>query len=159
VDIGGAIAGLRTAAGLSQQELADLLFVDRTLVSKWESGQRRPDYHMIENIAAVFKVDGDRIADRKDLVFAELAECVPEGLSLSGEELTAVTERFIRSLSAGDAQIFLKRYYFLKMPKEIGDELGLRPGTVRKMLFKIRAGYRVYLKEAASWTERTFLTQ
>ena len=51
MDIGGRIAELRKEIGLTQQELADRLYVSRQLVSKWESGDRRPDYKTVEKIA------------------------------------------------------------------------------------------------------------
>ncbi len=148
MNVGKSIAKLRISSGLSQQALADLLFVDRSLVSKWESGDRRPDFGMIGRIAGVFNVDADVIADKNDLIFAELLECVPEGVDLPENELTAATERFLRTLDPRDARIFLKRYYFLKTPKEIGAETGLRPGTVRRILSETRAVYREFLKEA-----------
>ena len=39
--IGEKIAELRTDGGMSQQTLADMLFVSRDLVSKWENDTRR----------------------------------------------------------------------------------------------------------------------
>ena len=43
MDLGERIASARAEAGVTQQELAEMLFVSRELVSKWELGQRRPD--------------------------------------------------------------------------------------------------------------------
>lgn len=48
---------LRTERGLSQQALADRLFVTRPTVARWESGTRLPDAMMISRIAEVFSVD------------------------------------------------------------------------------------------------------
>ncbi|MCR4719426.1 MAG: helix-turn-helix domain-containing protein, partial [Firmicutes bacterium] len=36
---------------MSQEELAGRLFVSNDLVSKWETGKRRPDWAMIEALA------------------------------------------------------------------------------------------------------------
>ncbi|MBQ1847593.1 MAG: helix-turn-helix transcriptional regulator, partial [Clostridia bacterium] len=44
MDIGKSIAKLRLSRGITQEELANRLFVSRDLVSKWETGARRPDY-------------------------------------------------------------------------------------------------------------------
>ena len=48
---------LRKDKGLSQQELADSLYVTRATVSRWESGIRLPDVVMISRIARILDVD------------------------------------------------------------------------------------------------------
>ena len=42
---------LRTNKGLSQTELADMLFVDRSTIARWENGSRMPDAAMLIRIA------------------------------------------------------------------------------------------------------------
>ena len=54
---------LRNKKGLSQQELADKLFVTRSTVSRWESGNRLPDAVMILRLAIVLGVDGSILFD------------------------------------------------------------------------------------------------
>ena len=49
---------LRNEKGLSQQELADKLFITRSTVSRWESGNRLPNAVMILRLAIVLGVDG-----------------------------------------------------------------------------------------------------
>ena len=48
---------LRTEQGLSQQQLADKMYVDRSTIVKWESGSRLPDAAMISRLSAFFAVD------------------------------------------------------------------------------------------------------
>ena len=48
---------LRIEKGLSQQALADRLFVTRPTVARWESGTRLPDAMMIARLAEVLSVD------------------------------------------------------------------------------------------------------
>ena len=48
---------IRTERGLSQQALADKLFVTRSTVARWESGTRLPDAVMITHLAEVLSVD------------------------------------------------------------------------------------------------------
>ena len=48
---------IRVDKGLSQQRLADLLFVDRSTVASWETGRRVPDAVTIRKIAASLDVD------------------------------------------------------------------------------------------------------
>lgn len=149
MNIGNTIAKLRAKNGLSQAGLADLLFVSRDLVSKWETGTRRPDYSTIEKLAAVFGVPPDDIADRNDVVFKELSECVPDGAEISEKDLKTVTENFLQSLGAREAGIFLKRYYYLKNHDEISIEYGIKSNHVRSILSKTRKKFKKYVKEAA----------
>ena len=90
MEIGKIIAGVRADADLSQQALADALFISRDLVSKWETGRRRPNYQMIEKIAAVFGVPVDRLVDKDALIFGELSEIAAECGEMSEDTLTAV---------------------------------------------------------------------
>lgn len=48
---------LRAEKRLSQKELADLLFVDRSTVASWETGRRVPDAVMLTKIATCFGTD------------------------------------------------------------------------------------------------------
>ena len=50
---------LRKEKGYSQQQLADMLFVDRTSVANWETGRRMPDALTITKICTCFSVDTD----------------------------------------------------------------------------------------------------
>ena len=48
---------LRTKAGLSQQQLADKLHVDRSTIAKWENGSRQPDAAMISRLSERLNTD------------------------------------------------------------------------------------------------------
>ena len=50
---------LRIKKGLSQQELADMMFVTRPTIARWESGARLPDAMMIRKLAEVLGVNVD----------------------------------------------------------------------------------------------------
>jgi transcriptional regulator with XRE-family HTH domain len=54
------LQNLRKQKGLTQDELADLLFVSRTAVSKWESGRGYPNIESLKAIAKLFSVTIDR---------------------------------------------------------------------------------------------------
>ena len=51
------LKSLRVARGLSQQQLATKLFVDRSTVARWESGDRMPDLAIVPRIAQCLDVD------------------------------------------------------------------------------------------------------
>ncbi len=141
------IAELRTANDLSQQELADRLFVSRDLVSKWERGERTPVFRTIEKIAETFGVSIDRLCDRRALLVRELEDCLPEDVALEDDELTAFLDRFLRNVSPRTANIFLNRYCFLKTTSEIAEKYGIGENHVRSILSKTRRRLKKALQE------------
>ena len=62
---------LRIERELSQQALANLMFVTRPTVARWESGARLPDAVMIKRLAEVLSVDVDHLLSAA----AESEEC------------------------------------------------------------------------------------
>ena len=52
---------LRTEKNLSQLQLAEMLFVDRSSIANWEAGRRIPDAVLISRIADAFDVDIDTL--------------------------------------------------------------------------------------------------
>lgn len=64
---------LRKQKGLTQEELAELLYVSRTAVSKWESGRGFPNIESLKALAKCFCVSLDEL--------------------LSGEEILAIAEK------------------------------------------------------------------
>ena len=58
---------LREKEGLSQQELADKLFVSRSAVAKWENGNGIPSDVNLEAICKFFNVDEESLLDKSAL--------------------------------------------------------------------------------------------
>jgi len=54
VKVGANISKLRRDMGLSQEELADLLFVTRQALSKWERGQSVPSIDTLLSLSKIF---------------------------------------------------------------------------------------------------------
>lgn len=52
---------LRTKKGFTQQDLANILHVDQTTISKWENGVARPDIITVEELAKIFGVSTNEI--------------------------------------------------------------------------------------------------
>lgn len=61
MDFGEKLQELRKQKGLTQEELAQLLFVSRTAISKWESGRGYPNIDSIKSIAKFFHVSIDAL--------------------------------------------------------------------------------------------------
>ena len=57
------IKRLRKERGLSQQQLADMLYVDRSSIAHWELGRRVPDAEVISRLSQVFNVDVNSLMD------------------------------------------------------------------------------------------------
>lgn len=64
---------LRKKKGLTQEELAESLYVSRTAISKWESGRGFPNIESLKTIAKFFAVSLDEL--------------------LSGEEILTIAEK------------------------------------------------------------------
>ena len=144
---GRIIAKLRTQAGLSQNQLADALFVSRDLVSKWETGKRLPEYRMILSLAELFSVDPDEILEKDEIIFEELSSCFPESYPYKADTLKKDLNRFLSTLNERDVSVFVRRYYFLEDPTEIGERYGIKENYVRTILMRCRKKLKRFIKE------------
>ena len=76
---------LRKARSLTQEELAEALFVSRTAVSKWESGLGYPNLDSLKEISRFFSVSIDDLICSEEIISAaedEKKECIDKYVSL-----------------------------------------------------------------------------
>lgn len=73
MEINEKLKELRSSRGLTQEELAEALFVSRTAISKWESGRGYPSIDSLREISDFFSVTIDEL--------------------LSGEKLLSIAEK------------------------------------------------------------------
>ena len=76
---------LRKARSLTQEELAEALFVSRTAISKWESGRGYPNLDSLKEISRFFSVSIDELICTEEIISAaedEKKECVDKYISL-----------------------------------------------------------------------------
>lgn len=66
---------LRKQRGLTQEELAEALYVSRTAISKWESGRGYPSIDSLKAIASFFSVTIDELLNEEEI--PDAAECEP----------------------------------------------------------------------------------
>lgn len=59
---------LRKKKGLTQEEAAEMLFVSRTAVSKWESGRGYPNIDSLKAIAKLYNVTIDELLSSDELL-------------------------------------------------------------------------------------------
>ena len=67
------IAACRKQAGLSQEKLAERMGVSRQTISRWETGEARPDLEKFEQLCGVFSVSADT------LLFGAQSPAQPDG--------------------------------------------------------------------------------
>lgn len=75
---------LRSEKNLTQEELAEMLFVSRTAISKWESGRGLPNIDSLKAISKVFSVSIDELLSGEELIQAAEDEKKKIAISLRG---------------------------------------------------------------------------
>ena len=76
---------LRKARSLTQDELAEALFVSRTAISKWESGRGYPSLDSLKEISKFFSVSIDDLICSEEIISVaeeEKKECIDKYVSL-----------------------------------------------------------------------------
>ena len=68
------LQGLRKGRGLTQEELAEALYVSRTAISKWESGKGIPSIDSLREISRFFSVSIDDLLSSEELLDAARRE-------------------------------------------------------------------------------------
>ena len=91
---------LRKQKELTQEELAEVLFVSRTAISKWESGRGYPSIDSLKEIAKFFSVTIDELLSSDEI------------LNIAEEE-NKQKEKHLRSLVFGLLDISVLMFLFL----------------------------------------------
>lgn len=142
---GKILQALRARHGITQEQLAERLFVSRELVSKWELGQRTPDIRSLRALAALFSVEIDALMDTETIA-DELSPCLPPGQPLGASQLGALLGPFLDTINERDRGVFLRRYYYLEDAAAIGERFGIKENYVRSILARTRKKLKAYLK-------------
>ncbi len=126
---GKKIKKLRTDNGLTQDELAEKIYVTRTAISKWESGRGFPNIESLKAISKYFSVSLDEL--------------------LSGEEILAIAEndnkqkeRTLRDLIFGLLDCGMALLLFLPFFGQKAD------GVIREVSLIALSNIQTYLKTA-----------
>ena len=126
---GEIIKKLRTDNGLTQDELAEKIYVTRTAISKWESDRGFPNIESLKTISKYFSVSLDEL--------------------LSGEEILAIAEndnkqkeRTLRDLIFGLLDCGMALLLFLPFFGQKAD------GVIREVSLIALSNIQTYLKTA-----------
>ena len=118
---------LRKQKGLTQEELAERLYVSRTAISKWESGRGYPNIESLKAIANFFSVTVDELLSSG------------EALTLAEEDNKQKNKHF-RDLIYGLLDLCIAMLLFLPFFAEKAD------GIVRSVSLIVLNGVQPYLK-------------
>ena len=91
---------LRKARSLTQEQLAEALYVSRTAVSKWESGRGYPNIDSLKGLSRFFSVSIDELI------------CPDEIIEAAADEKRAFADRY-RSLICGALDVLLSVLLFI----------------------------------------------
>ncbi len=144
---GQKIAELRANMDLSQEQLAEKLYVTRAMVSKWERGICLPDYNMILKIAEILSVSPDEIMSRNDAVLNELYSFLSDADS---DDLLKDLNDFLSTLNGRDRSVFIRRYYYLEDINKIAENYNITESNVRTVLMRTRKKFKKYLERMIS---------
>lgn len=143
MQIGQKIAKSRMNAALTQEQLAEKLYVTRVMVSKWERGICQPDYNTILKISEILSVSPDAIVSKEDAVINELYSFLSD---TNSKDLLNDLNTFLATLKSRDRSIFIRRYYFLEDGSSIAEHYGIKEGYVRTILMRTRKKFKKYLE-------------
>lgn len=144
---GQKIAELRANMDLSQEQLAEKLYVTRAMVSKWERGICLPDYNMILKIAEILSVSPDEIMSRNDAVLNELYSFLSD---TDSNDLLKDLNDFLSTLNGRDRSVFIRRYYYLEDINTIAENYNITESNVRTVLMRTRKKFKKYLERMIS---------
>ena len=120
---------LRKNKGLTQEELAEALYVSRTAISKWESGRGYPSIDSLKEIAKYFSVTIDELLSSDEV------------LSIA-EEDNKQKEKHLKSLVFGLLDISVLMFFFLPF---FGQKAN---GVIQEVSLLSLNGIAIYLKTA-----------
>lgn len=96
------------------------------------------------------KNTGKRGGSETTLIFDELSECIPSGENVEenfiAKELGENINRFAKSLTDRERNIFVRRYFFMESAEEIGKRYSISVGNVAVILHRIRKKLKKHLE-------------
>ena len=108
VRVGKKITNLRRQLNMSQEELANSLFITRQCLSKWEVGTSIPNIEMILKLSKIFKVSIEEIL------------CLDDKIEIDEENIFSGHERnfIINKLINNELDIKLSNIFYQLSPSE-----------------------------------------
>ena len=154
---GKPLRGIARNLGLSEQDAEEL--ENEVWLDAWKSiPPHAPHAYLFSFLAKIMR---DRSINRlkesgrqkRSAVWVELTEemeeclAAPEESVLEAKQLAETVSAFLKTLTAEQRSIFLRRYWFFDSPDAIARKFGMTSGKVRSMLFRLRKRLREYLQK------------
>ena len=108
VRVGEKIAGFRRDAGMTQDELADKLYVTRQALSKWELGVSAPSIDTLLELCKMFNISFEEIL------------CINEKLEVDKDNIFQGHDRMyiINAIVRGELQVNIPDVFYQFSPNE-----------------------------------------
>lgn len=88
---------------------------------------------------------------RCEILFSELDQCLPDHGNLSqrleAQELTAVINRYLRTLDTTSRALFIRRYFAMEDLDSLCARFGMKKQTISARLYRIRKGLQAFLQK------------
>lgn len=101
---------LRKEKKLTQRQLADMLYVDCSAVTKWETGKANPDFEKQQKLADIFNVSIDYLLGREEKAAPQEEQQKPNTIKILGRDGSCVERQLT------DDQIDLMKRMIGQMP-------------------------------------------
>ena len=139
---------LRKQKGMTQEELAEVLFVSRTAISKWESGRGYPNIDSLKAISRFFGVTIDELLSGDELL-------------IIAEEDTKQKEKHICDLVFGLLDCSAAMFFFLPFfgQKENGIIQGVSLLSLTEITSYLRTAYFIAVIGSMVWGVLTLSLQ
>jgi len=139
---------LRKQRGLTQEELAQALYVSRTAISKWESGRGYPSIDSLKAIAGFFGVTIDQLLSGEEV------------LTIAEEETKRV-KRTSLDLTFGLLDVSMAMFCFLPFFGQKADEAVLSVSllALRGVSMYLKGAYCIVIVAAVVWGVATLVLQ
>lgn len=104
------IKRLRNEKGITQEELANMLFISRQSVSSWENDRTQPDIEMLDKLTAVFDVSIE------ELIYGKKRNTALETEKTNYNNTLLIVFSILGTLLAGTGIVFIFVHFWQKLP-------------------------------------------
>ncbi len=121
--IGTFLKELRHERGLTQEQLAEKLYVSRRTVSRWETGTNLPDIPLLIELSDLYEVELREIlnGERNTKMDKNIEETVLKVAELGNDEKAKLTARFNRIFCAGAVSFAVYMAMLFVVPDTLRD--------------------------------------
>ncbi|CAH0416509.1 helix-turn-helix transcriptional regulator [Periweissella fabaria] len=91
------LKNLRISKHLSQRQLAEMLAINPSAISAWESGRNLPKYDHIEKLAAIYEIDVNRLFGDDVIQIGDICSLYKELSVINKEKLFIFAQKLLAS--------------------------------------------------------------